>query len=147
MHIDFGFIFDISPGRDMKFESAAFKLTLEMVELMGGVDSPLYRWFQEITIRAFLLARDDWRSICALPMLMFDSTLACFKPKSLSNLQQRFFVDCDDRTAAEKMTDLVLDACNKTSTNLYDWIQQAQQKIYYFKDQVHQDDSSSLANV
>lgn len=146
MHIDFGFIFDISPGRDMRFESAAFKLTMEMVELMGGTESQLYRWFQEITVRAFLLVRDDWRSVCALPLLMFDSTLACFKPKSLQNLQSRFFIDVDEKTAAERMTALVLDSCNKTSTNLYDWIQQAQQRIYYFKGEQNEE-TPNLADI
>lgn len=34
IHIDYGFIFDISPGRNMRFESAGFKLTYEMVELI-----------------------------------------------------------------------------------------------------------------
>lgn len=31
VHIDFGFIYDTSPANNMRFEAAAFKLTLEMV--------------------------------------------------------------------------------------------------------------------
>ena len=31
VHIDFGFIFDISPAKDLKFEKAGFKLTLEVL--------------------------------------------------------------------------------------------------------------------
>ena len=38
IHIDFGFIFDWSPGRDMRFESANFKLTKEFVKILGGND-------------------------------------------------------------------------------------------------------------
>eukprot|EP00760_Papus_ankaliazontas_P037097 PhM_4_TR8428/c0_g2_i4/m.55320/K00888/PI4KA; phosphatidylinositol 4-kinase A len=34
IHIDFGFIFDYSPGGDMNFESSPFKLTSEMMEVM-----------------------------------------------------------------------------------------------------------------
>jgi phosphatidylinositol 4-kinase len=30
VHIDFGFLFDTSPARDMKFEKPGFKLTLEV---------------------------------------------------------------------------------------------------------------------
>ena len=36
IHIDFGFIFDWSPGRDMRFESADFKLTKEFIDILGG---------------------------------------------------------------------------------------------------------------
>ena len=38
IHIDFGFIFDWSPGKDMRFESANFKLTKEFIDIMGGHD-------------------------------------------------------------------------------------------------------------
>lgn len=38
IHIDFGFIFTLSPG-NVSFESAPFKLTKEYVELMEGANS------------------------------------------------------------------------------------------------------------
>jgi phosphatidylinositol 4-kinase len=38
VHIDFGFMFQSSPG-GMNFETAPFKLTQEYVELLDGPDS------------------------------------------------------------------------------------------------------------
>eukprot|EP00349_Pseudokeronopsis_sp_Brazil_P006955 CAMPEP_0202966210 /NCGR_PEP_ID=MMETSP1396-20130829/10521_1 /ASSEMBLY_ACC=CAM_ASM_000872 /TAXON_ID= /ORGANISM="Pseudokeronopsis sp., Strain Brazil" /LENGTH=59 /DNA_ID=CAMNT_0049689797 /DNA_START=382 /DNA_END=561 /DNA_ORIENTATION=+ len=36
VHIDFGFIFDWSPGGDIRFEKADFKLTKEFIDILGG---------------------------------------------------------------------------------------------------------------
>ena len=61
VHIDFGFILEISPGGNMRFESAAFKLSHEMTQLLdpgGGRASPTFRRFQELCIRGFLAVPD-----------------------------------------------------------------------------------------
>ena len=44
IHIDFGFLLSNSPG-SVGFEAAPFKLTVEYVELLGGVDSEIYSQF------------------------------------------------------------------------------------------------------
>lgn len=45
LHVDFGFCFDIAPG-GVRFERAPFKLTSEMVAVMGGsTTSQSYKWF------------------------------------------------------------------------------------------------------
>ena len=136
IHIDFGFIFDISPANNLKFESAGFKLTQEMVELMGSdgyTTSPLVTWFQELVIRGFLAVREHRAELLALVEPMLISTLVCFKPHSLSGLKSRFFPDRDERGAAEGMLAIVGDAWNKWTTNVYDLIQLKQQGVYFFK--------------
>lgn len=54
VHIDFGFIFNLTPG-NIGFESAPFKLTEEYVQLMGGVDSDMFFYFK------CLLTRGEYR--------------------------------------------------------------------------------------
>ncbi|GLC75866.1 Phosphatidylinositol 4-kinase alpha 1 [Pleodorina starrii] len=59
VHIDFGFILDISPGHNMGFESAAFKMSHEMTQLLdtgGKRNSGTYLRFQELCVRGYLVA-------------------------------------------------------------------------------------------
>lgn len=57
VHIDFGFILDIAPGGGY-FEVSPFKLTTEMVQVMGGSQAvQQYKWFCELVIKAFLASR------------------------------------------------------------------------------------------
>ena len=136
VHIDFGFIFDISPAGNLKFERRAFKLTTEMVELMGGsVESPLYRWFQLLVVRGFLAVREHLHEIIAIVQPMLHSSLTCFRGDSLGDLRGRFFDNRSEREAAEGMLDLIYWANNSFYTTGYDAIQSMQQGVFYYKGQ------------
>ena len=51
IHIDFGFILGIAPGNQFSLETAPFKLSWEMVELMGGKDGDLYFKFCDLFVK------------------------------------------------------------------------------------------------
>jgi phosphatidylinositol 4-kinase len=59
IHIDFGFMFETSPAKNLKFERANFKLTLEMIKIIGGAkESEPFQFYVNQTIRAFLAIRE-----------------------------------------------------------------------------------------
>ena len=51
VHIDFGFLLTNYPGNVFKMESVPFKLTNELVEVMGGDDSEGFRRFMKHFIK------------------------------------------------------------------------------------------------
>jgi phosphatidylinositol 4-kinase len=131
IHIDFGFIFDISPGGNMKFEKAAFKLTKEMIKIMEGTESEAYSTFVDLTIRAFLACRDYMNNLLDPVYLMFSSGLDCFRNNSIKNFIDRFKLNMNEEDAANYMKDLIKNAEDNWRTNGYDLIQKVQNNIYY----------------
>ncbi|KAK8218530.1 hypothetical protein IWZ01DRAFT_155955 [Phyllosticta capitalensis] len=123
LHIDFGFCFDIAPG-GIKFERAPFKLTQEMVAVMGGsTDSQPYRWFEELCIKAFLAARQHCEHLAHIVIAMLDSGLPCFKPETVQHFRERFVLDKTEREAADFMRFLIRKSYNSLSTGQYDRFQ------------------------
>ena len=123
LHIDFGFCFDISPG-GVRFERAPFKLTEEMMAVLGGDDnSQSYRWFEELTIKAFLCSRQYCKKLCDIVSLMLDSGLPCFKPETMKNFRDRFVLEKTDREAAHFMLNCIKKSEGNVSTKVYDEFQ------------------------
>ena len=123
LHIDFGFCFDIAPG-GVRFERAPFKLTSEMVAVMGGsTSSQPYRWFEELCIKAFLASRQHAEKLCHIVVMMLGSGLPCFKPETIAHLRERFVLEKSDREAAGFMRDLIKKSYGSYSTKGYDQFQ------------------------
>jgi phosphatidylinositol kinase/protein kinase (PI-3 family) len=79
VHIDFGFLLGISPGGNLGFETASFKLTAEMIDVMGGQqDAEPFLYFTELVARGFLIAREHSDVIEGIVGGMADSGLPCF---------------------------------------------------------------------
>lgn len=65
IHIDFGYILTISP-RNLGFETSPFKLTSELVEVMGGINSDIFSNYRELLFNGMLAVRKHHKRIMAL---------------------------------------------------------------------------------
>jgi phosphatidylinositol 4-kinase A len=133
IHIDFGFIFDWSPGKDMRFESADFKLTKEFIDIVGGdQQAEAYQLYVTKTVQAYIAMRQHYPIFRNLIQLMHLSGFPCFKEQSLQKLEERFRLDLQtDLDAANHMRTLIDNAHDKWSTKFYDRIQYLQNKIVF----------------
>lgn len=135
VHIDFGFILDISPGGNLGFETASFKLSKEMVPLIdpsGKLTSKTYTEFEDLVVKGFLAAREHMEEIMQLFELQAESGLPCFeRGKPIANVRERFMPELTDEEAAMRIRKQVRDAYGKWTTGCYDIIQYAQQGIRY----------------
>ena len=112
IHIDFGFFFLSSPGKNSGFESAPFKLTSEFVQLLDGPDSKTFRTFRDLCCRTFLTLRRHCYEITLLVEMLCtgNEDLACFRgrPKdAVRGLKERFRLDLNDRACIEYVNSLV----------------------------------------
>ncbi|KAJ3144888.1 phosphatidylinositol-4- kinase [Geranomyces variabilis] len=132
VHIDFGFMLSIAPGGGL-LEVAPFKLTHEMVQVLGDdVNSPQYRQFSELVVKAYLACRPHAEQIVQMVTLMMDSGLPCFKGEvTTRKLRERFLPDKTDRQAAEFMVSCIKHSHENTRSNLYDKFQYMQNGIPY----------------
>uniref|UniRef100_A0A183JZ65 Phosphatidylinositol 4-kinase beta n=1 Tax=Schistosoma curassoni TaxID=6186 RepID=A0A183JZ65_9TREM len=66
IHIDYGFILSSSPGKNLGFETSPFKLTLEQIDVIGGLNSDLFEYFKFLLLRGLLAARKHMEQVSSL---------------------------------------------------------------------------------
>jgi phosphatidylinositol 4-kinase len=123
IHIDFGFMLSNSPG-NVAFETAAFKLTGEIVDVMGGKESPEYEHFRSLVVRGFLEARKHMNRIMLLVQMVADeSTLPCFSEGAesvCSSMEERFFATLPEQACIERVIEIIDSSVDNWRTIQYD---------------------------
>lgn len=132
IHIDFGFFLTSSPGGNFGFESAPFKLTIEMIELMGGYQGEMYVYFCMLVSKGFLALRKYFDDFCLLFEIMeIKSDFECFvdKENAVREFKQRFLMELENEECLDKVMGLIVDAADNWRTNQYDLFQKGANSI------------------
>mmetsp|Transcript_7578 Transcript_7578/g.14181 ORF Transcript_7578/g.14181 Transcript_7578/m.14181 type:complete len:629 (+) Transcript_7578:1252-3138(+) len=125
LHIDFGFMLTNSPG-NMGFESAPFKLTMEMLEVMGGYEGELFHYYKVLLFQGFIELRKHADNLVLLVEMMYPGEkLPCFtdRERVLGELKERFMLNKTEDTCLASVDALVSSAAGNWRTNKYDSFQ------------------------
>lgn len=123
-----------SPGGNINFEAAPFKLTAEYVEVLGGPRSSLFATFRKLCIQAFLAARKYRERIILIVEMMLsgNSDFKCFRggPRAvMAGLRARFHEDLSDRACVGLVHRLVDESIDNWRTRCYDRFQRWAQGV------------------
>uniref|UniRef100_A0A3B4BEI3 Phosphatidylinositol 4-kinase beta n=1 Tax=Periophthalmus magnuspinnatus TaxID=409849 RepID=A0A3B4BEI3_9GOBI len=124
IHIDFGFILSSSP-RNLGFETSAFKLTTEFVDVMGGPDGDMFNYYKMLMLQGLIAARKHMDKVLQIVEIMQQgSQLACFHGSStLRSLKERFHMSLTEEQLQLLVETLVEGSMRSLTTRLYDGFQ------------------------
>ncbi|XP_056142078.1 phosphatidylinositol 4-kinase beta [Lampris incognitus] len=124
IHIDFGFILSSSP-RNLGFETSAFKLTAEFVDVMGGPDGDMFNYYRMLMLQGLIAARKHMDKVIQIVEIMQQgSQLPCFHGSStIRGLKERFHMALTEEQLQVLVEQLVDGSMRSITTKLYDGFQ------------------------
>jgi phosphatidylinositol 4-kinase len=136
IQIDFGFFLSNAPGGE--FEKAPFKLTDEVVEVIGGINSKYFQIFRKLMWKGMLAIAKHYEKIMILVEMMYcgyGKKLECFKSgdATLTKLRDRFKPkkNMKKRDYLALVDSLIHEALSSWSTKWYDKYQYFFEGIFY----------------
>lgn len=132
IHIDFAFVFGLAPGKQFSVENAPFKLTKEMVDVMGGEHNIAFEDYHKKLLQAFMVCRRHAAPVQALIEIMqHQSHLPCFlyNPNAVADFRARLLLNIEDNKVEEEVTRLIISSLQHSGTDLYDIFQKATNNI------------------
>ncbi|KAF6738195.1 Phosphatidylinositol 4-kinase beta [Oryzias melastigma] len=124
IHIDFGFILSSSP-KNLGFETSAFKLTSEFVDVMGGLDGDMFIYYKMLMLQGLIAARKHMEKVLQIVEIMQQgSHLPCFHGSStIRGLKERFHMSLTEEQLQVLVEQLVDGSMRSITTKLYDSFQ------------------------
>ncbi|KAM6995472.1 phosphatidylinositol 4-kinase beta isoform 2-T2 [Tautogolabrus adspersus] len=124
IHIDFGFILSSSP-KNLGFETSAFKLTSEFVDVMGGPDGDMFNYYRMLMLQGLIAARKHMDRVLQIVEIMQQgSQLPCFHGSStMRGLKERFHMSLTEEQLQLLVDQLVDGSMRSLTTKLYDGFQ------------------------
>ncbi|KAG9470988.1 phosphatidylinositol 4-kinase beta isoform X1 [Eleutherodactylus coqui] len=124
IHIDFGFILSSSP-RNLGFETSAFKLTSEFVDVMGGPNGDMFNYYKMLMLQGLIAARKHMdRVVQIVEIMQQGSQLPCFHGSStIRNLKERFHMNMTEEQLQLLVEQMVDGSMRSITTKLYDGFQ------------------------
>ncbi|KAK7195919.1 phosphatidylinositol 4-kinase [Novymonas esmeraldas] len=133
VHIDFGFLFVTSPG-GLNFESAPFKLSQELIDVMGGASSDAFNYYRILVYEALAAARERCEDLLALVSILTpNNAMPCFGTDPgavVGQLRSRFRDDLlSEADYAVYAKELIVNSADNWRTKRYDQFQSLQNGI------------------
>ncbi|XP_056902502.1 phosphatidylinositol 4-kinase beta isoform X1 [Takifugu flavidus] len=124
IHIDFGFILSSSP-KNLGFETSAFKLTSEFVDVMGGPEGDMFNYYKMLMLQGLIAARKHMdRVLHIVEVMQQGSQLPCFHGSStMRGLKERFHMSLTEEQLQLLIDQLVEGSMRSLTTKLYDGFQ------------------------
>ncbi len=125
IHIDFGFLLSNAPGKGLKFETAPFKLTKDMVDCLGGENSDYFNKWKYNLKEGFKAIIKHKEKILILVEMMWcghGNTLPCFEGEQdcINELRNRLEPQGDYDQFVENLINLSI---KSWATTVYDYFQ------------------------